>query len=157
MNELEGKNLNILVYHPSFMSIDEVMQRNTIEFDPPLILEDVEELLVYVAKHLPAKISYDACYGSYINGYSRNNKGPRMQGGSVKGTIRKKDDATFDQFEFELANKKPLSAGSMHFFTVPGWELNEYRPEVVKLWDDVRILVDKYFDWKNVSIFLKMS
>jgi hypothetical protein len=32
---------------------------------------------------------------------------------------------------------------------VPDWELSDYRPEIRKLWKDVRQIVDEYFRKKE--------
>ncbi|GBE20134.1 MAG TPA: hypothetical protein ENG87_04845 [Candidatus Pacearchaeota archaeon] len=54
----------------------------------------------------------------------------------------------FDSFEFTPSKKDSSKLASIQFNMVPDWELDEYRPEVRKLWRNVREVVKQYFKTK---------
>ncbi len=46
---------------------------------------------------------------------------------------------------FEVLGQHEQGIKGLRFQLIPGYELNEYRPEVVALWNKVKTLTEKYF------------
>lgn len=123
------------------------MQRLTIEFPGGLTLEQTKDLLGYVAKSMPANISYrDSRHGAFF--HDPETGALREEQGTVKicADIRATNNpGTFDTCESINSERDSRFISGLRFFTIPGYEIQDYRPEAVKLWDNVREIVDDYF------------
>ena len=128
-------------------------KRTLVEFPQALNLKETESLMRYVAKELPANISYRASY--FMNFYHNPIAGERQREVkleedlgtiSIVGTIRSlTNPMAFDSFEGANPNSQSEKIQALRFFMVPGWDFKDYRPEVVKLWEDVRAIIGNYF------------
>ena len=129
------------------MTIDEVLERSTILLPMPLSLERTEKLLVYIAEQLPANISYKL--SSHHSIYPEEEKASKQLGTvSITGSIKSlKDVLASDSFNCTHSEKDRNTSriSLIKFSIIPGYELDEYRKEVTRLWDDVRKLVSEYF------------
>jgi len=130
------------------MTIDEVLGEAKIEFPRVLSLADAENLLGYVAKNMPAEIRHNSSYNITL-ALVESEKVAKLAGSvQISGSIADvKNGRAYDGFNFNKcsgANTPGLSG--MTFDMVPGWKISEYRPEVRKLWGDVRRLVRECFD-----------
>jgi hypothetical protein len=122
----------------------------TIEFGKDLGLNEVKDLLEQMSKKLHANIHYvSTCYGDMsADGRGRVTK----QQGSFKvgGSITRTDpEFSFDAFETDSSQKNYQKASAIRFNLVPGWEETDYKPGVLKLWEDTRKAVGSYFSSKS--------
>jgi len=134
------------------MTIDEVINKATIEFSKPLSLDETEELMKYITIHLPGDITYTLSYevALYHEQGHHIDKSPRNV--SINGHIRSnKDGAAFDFF-----NSQPLKVITdttkvhlIRFSIIPGYDkLTDYNPITTRLWGDVRKVVTEYFEYE---------
>jgi hypothetical protein len=134
------------------MAIDEVIERSTIQFAKPLSLKETEGLLFHIAKNLPGDVNYQASHGEMITSLTplKGKTCRERRSVSIWGTIyRKNSTLDYDSFECKMLNNNSLLFGSINFVLIPGYEFEEYRPGVVKLWGDVREQVSSYFKKEN--------
>ena len=129
------------------MSIDKLIEKTTIEFPRKLSLKGAEGLIDYIAEKLPANIHYNVSYHRSVIP-KEEDKGFSKQDGTVNiaATIMDtKKSMAFDTCEFNPSKEDSSNLSSIRFQLVPDWELFDYRPEVILLWDDVRRIVKDYF------------
>jgi hypothetical protein len=129
------------------MSLDEVLEKTTIEFPRPINREEAEKLLLYIAKNLQADvrsiIKYRLTYyHDEIHKYITEDGGTLRIDATVSSL---KTPALFDSFHSEPHERDRSYISEIVFGRVPGWELANYGEEKVKFWDDVRVVVNKYF------------
>jgi len=125
-------------------------QLMTINLKVPLELPEFKKLLRYVATNLPGDINYKVSYFENLihrNPQSKYHLAVRENGTvSVGGTIRHLHVPTaFDQFGTLPDEEDSSRIKAVRFNMVPGWELQDYRKEVVALWGDVAGYARIYF------------
>lgn len=134
------------------MPIDELLEKTRIELPRSLTLKEAEKLIYYLAKELPANIHYHTSrYRSIVRSSGEDNRSEILeQDGTVEinANINNLEKPfAFDGFQFTSSGMEDTSKLSViRFNLVPGWELSEYRPEVIELWDHVRKTVGQYFE-----------
>ena len=132
------------------MTIDELLQSATIEFREPLTLEETEELLDYIAENLPGDIHTKSDYYTQRHHYTDDKKLTRSRGTvSIGGSIKNLEKLSFDSFSSIHDSEDTSKTCAIRFQTIPEDELEEHRPEVRKLWSDVREQVNNYFSQKE--------
>ena len=129
------------------MELDEIAKEGTIEFPRPISREDAENLFCYIAKELPASIS---SHIDYYKSFSYNEERDKVL--EDEGTLiviasvsSLKKERGYDTFVSKPGDRDTSCISAIASQTVPGWELLDYRPEVRKLWKDVREVVNRYF------------
>ncbi len=128
------------------MTIDEVIEETTINFKHDLNLDETESLFLFIAEKLPANISY---HTGYFRDYRYEEDGVTTSNGTVEisGMIsRIREPYSFDSFTGVHSEMDTSKFSSFHFSRIPGYEISEYRPVVRQLWDDVREIVEDYFE-----------
>ena len=136
------------------MTIDDVVAKATINFPSPLSEEQMRALLGYLWKNGNLEVNYKLEIGERT-GNRFDTLVPHDQAVvtslGVSGTIFDTQTHAFDTFNGEQIiaprDDKPYIA-NLKFFIVPGWDLQEYRPEVLRLWDRTRTLTEQYFGEK---------
>lgn len=133
------------------MSIEEIVEKTRIELPMPLSLKGAEKLLYYLAEELPANVSYQISHHKSIyRPFRESGRKILKQDGTIviSGSISNLEKPfAFDFFQFRASDKGDTSKLSViRFNLVPDWELSDYRPEVIKLWDDVKEKVRQYFE-----------
>ena len=127
--------------------IEEAVKKATIEFPTDMSLRQTHRLIAYIAKILPANINYH--FSQHINvGYLVGHEGfsKDLETAEITGRIsRAEEPIVFDSFRFKHSEHDTSKFSLMQFLIVSNWEPEDYRPEVRKLWGDVRKLVNKYF------------
>jgi len=131
------------------MSIDQIIEETTIKLPKPLSLEETEKLMEYLAKQLPGDVNYNiSANKSIIHG--AEDEGLLKFDGTVgvKANIKSHSSGAYEHFSCEPDEfaRDTSRISVIKFMTVPGWELFEYRKEVVGLWREVRNLVTQYFN-----------
>lgn len=130
------------------MSLDELTKKTTIDFPRPIRSQHAEDLLCYLSSHLPANVS--GKIGYFINYiYDPETESSSEDKGTLKlsATVNSlKEAMAFDSFQSKPWEANTSYISAIEFQRVPDWELEEYRPEIRKLWDDVRECVGKYFE-----------
>ncbi len=133
------------------MKLDKLVEASTIKFPRSLPLREAKELLDYLAINLPADINarveyFENRYGHL--GKEENEPVKRRRGTvTISGSIRTKDFA-FDGFVTQPA-RNTSRINAIQFQLIPGYELEEYRPDVRQLWEDVGTQVQNYFEGKE--------
>lgn len=128
------------------MAIDDVLEKATIEFPRKLDLRNAENLLKSIAKDLHGNVRYTISEQKNI-GYhiiesqDFQEKTINIQ---VNGSIDTKN-FVLGPFKLRTAENNYSSFSGINFQITPGWDIEDYRPEVIKLWDDVRKVVTNYF------------
>jgi len=129
------------------MSLKEILEKTTIEFPRPIGREEAEKLLFYIAKNLPANVNttieyYMCYYPSADEDLIEKTKGTLKVSASVDCV---RPIGLFDSFQSETWKEDMSYISSIAFQRDLGKELSDYEPEKIKLWDDVREVVEKYF------------
>ena len=134
-------------------SVDEVCERSTVKFEPPITLEQAESLLGYVCMMLPAVIHYDPVRhfrlsppGGDTPTQYQDRPAKIRRGVSLSGDIKHEGGKyEFASFVCQRDHGDHNMISSLNFTTGPGQRIGEYRPETLQLWDDVKRLVAQYF------------
>jgi hypothetical protein len=127
------------------MTIDELAQASTIIFENPLSLEDMESLLDYMARELPASINTSTKYYEQRSDYGESMKTERGSS-EVGGIITNISNGDFDSFRtYTLPENEIGEISGMRFQTIPGYELEEHSEISRRLWADVGTQVTNYF------------
>ena len=63
---------------------------------------------------------------------------------SVEGNIHDLKTHAFDCFSSQTCEWDYTRISALRFTLVPGWDENEYRPEIRQLWADVRRIAQEY-------------
>ena len=128
------------------MTLDDILEKSTIQFPEPLSLQEAQDLLQYIAENLPADIHYLASYHSVFR--TKDHKATKEDGTvDITGDIKRLDkDLAFDSFRMHPSDQDCTRMSALCFERIQGYELREYRPEVIRLWDDVRATIQKYFE-----------
>jgi len=128
-----------------FMSLEEVLDKSKIDFPKGLNLEQIEDLLKYLAEKLRADIIYNPSYHKSITPVEGRVK---ISDGSfnISGTISL--GGRFDSFTMDsnCVSEGIYKVRKLEFNRTPGWKIDNYREEIRKLWDDVREAVRGYFE-----------
>ena len=135
-----------------------ILERASIKFPFLIGLEDIQELIEYVCENLPGRANYHAGFHHSV-GVSFTTAGEvyRQRGTiDLAGMIARSDGSAFDSFVCEvLSGQKDTSKfGALTFQTIHGYDNeSEYGSETLKLWGDVRIHVNSYFQRRdNLSL-----
>jgi hypothetical protein len=128
------------------MTLNELLEKSTIVFPKSICLSEAEKLLLYVAKELPGNIPYHI--SSHKNLFHEP-EGLARQDGTVMltGSICYiQEPFAFDSFQTEPDSSSTELIAKLKFQLIPGYdELEEYNPETLKLWDNVRRVIMQYF------------
>ena len=130
--------------------LEEVINELTIEFPKKISFSKTTELMEYIAKNLPAEISSNLSYNNQVLYDAENKKMSRYyeQGIKITGNITNYNKTSrFIHDTFEIMNEGRVNKfKGIQFQITPGWDLNQYRPEIRTLWKDVRKVVENYFE-----------
>ncbi len=126
------------------MTVEDVTKRSHIEFPKVIHLERLEDLLKNIANNLSCDIRYEVktVKGIYKR-YPRDLQG-EIGPIDVSGSIVLKTAAS-DSFSCGKKFNDYTRFSSLDFMTIPGYDLEEHRKEVVELWDNVRKQIELYF------------
>jgi hypothetical protein len=134
------------------MTLAKVIEKNIIEFEKPINLQKVEDLLYEITDKLlgEAKVSYtDSCERViYRQFYDKNHpeKGRNTKiyfvDSSINGVIT--SQTARSSFEFIHSIEGPYYLGAIKLYKTPGDALNEDDPNMIKLWEDIRKIVSGY-------------
>ena len=130
------------------MTIEEIMKKTIIKFPRPIGRKDSENLFCYLSGKLPANISGKVEYFKSFR-YDEKNESVVEENGTLKLTATiysLKDGTVCDYLESRPWDEDTSLISAIAFHMVPGWESSDYRPKVQKFWDQVRGLVNKYFE-----------
>ena len=129
------------------MSVNELIERTTINFPRDISLDEARELLTYLAKNLPARMQYgksqDFIIDSDEEGSVREIPGTISLGGLMTSTDP--DSLANEGFRFTHSDRDVTRAGEFRFSPIPGYDLEEHTPHSIKFWDDTREKIEEYF------------
>jgi len=146
------------------MSIEKLIEMQTINFPREISLEESEKLLEYVATNLPAEISLNASYYKNIS-LEREDDGSLSEDiktktyeGHIKlsaNVVGYKSETpnndtpkfhTSDTLQFHTSNTGELNKFiHMKFIHTQGYKEFDYHEDVKELWGQVREVSDAYF------------
>ncbi len=126
---------------------EDLTKRLTIEFPGVLTLEQTRDLFGYIARTMPANISYkDSRHGAFFHdpktGILSEEQGTVKISADIRAT---NTPGAFDTCESVNYDRDSKFIAGIRFFVIPDYEIEDYRPEAVRLWDNVRELVEDYF------------
>jgi hypothetical protein len=123
-------------------------QLTTVNLEKSLDIDEFQLLLLHISKTLPANVSYNVSFfKSYFYNPEFPDSLPEVQQGSVSvnGTINSlKVPMAFDTFGIVL-DKDYTRIKAIRFNRIPGYDSpQDYREEVVSLWESVAKTVKDY-------------
>ncbi len=137
---------------------DDTFTIGKIDFPKNLELESMRELFEYVSREGQMVVSYNVTMDYTVGRVEMPPDGPDYFNADARVESAKKlsdrivdtDNRAFDHFEaitgyVDREDDVVVVFTGMAFSLVPGWNLSEYRPETVVLWDKVRELTESYF------------
>lgn len=129
------------------MSIDEILNRATINFPKPISFANTEKLLLSISEGIRGEVHYSLdTPKSFI--YNQEEKKSRI---TLKDRMIKQiyikdiNNHSFESAKMIMSDEKSSEFSSMRFEIIPGYNLPDYRKETLQLWDDVREIVERYF------------
>jgi len=126
------------------MSLDQVLERTTINFPATIGTEEAEKLLEHIAAKLGCRIEYHLSenmrleYDKQLKKICKSAESAKIRG----GIYGKEICASFESFGFFAS--APAYQG-IRFFTPPGYDLSEISKEEIGLMDSVRKQVEAFF------------
>lgn len=128
------------------MSIDKLVEKTTIKFLKPLNLRNAEKLLLYISEHLPGTVNYHIEQHKSLS-YNKEKKKSTKDNGTLTISTNISNSEKVMAFDFPqlIPWEKDSSYVSSIQFPRLSDNLMDYRPEVQRLWDDVRKIVENYF------------
>lgn len=95
---------------------------------------------------MPGEVAYTESLGNSLNYDPIFQRFTERRGpASAKGTIRRLTRFARDGFSTEPSERDSAKIARIKFSLIPGYNIAEYRPEVLQLWKDVRACVTEYF------------
>ncbi|GEM_PF-3399407 len=142
------------------MSLEDVLAKSEIIFPRSLELDDMKELLEHyntegrLAVFYQLTSKYDLGYPLLPIGVENPLDLREESVSSLNGRITDPNSPfAYDSFETEILTLDDEDSTrvfkKLKFGLIPGYELSEYRPEVIALWDKTRILTSEYFELLN--------
>ncbi len=124
--------------------LDKLMEASTIEFPRDLKSKELKKLLKYISNQLPAHIS--GKLERHINFLSPDDSEKSIDYGSINfvAMIRDTKNFRFDAFE-TYHNDDSGKISGIRFQTIPGYSLGDHDDKNVELWQDVRKVIESYF------------
>lgn len=124
------------------MAEQDLIERAIVNFPRAVDFKEMKGLLKYISHRLPANIHYVTSTHTDLAPSAKADNGSFKIG----GTIRQADDPiSADSFETVSRDRDYRKVSGIRFSVIPGYEEAEYNPEVLKLWENTRSLVDIYF------------
>jgi len=127
--------------------IEDLVKRATINFPGPLNLGQTEDLLEYIAREMPGKVYLQEEVHKTFSFEPKVGNLVKDQGtiGISATIINSCNPVSFDSCESVNYDRDSGFISGLRFFMVPGFDIPDYRPERMTLWDKVRDLVEDYF------------
>jgi len=137
------------------MDIDTIIEKSVIKFPRPLKVKKVEALLVYMAENISVNIEYNKSSDVKLTRESMHDEfsgfvPKKTYRRSLKGTITSTTDFTISEsFSCEYVPNKYKQFDSIQFLTSSG-NIPKYKEEkLLKFFEDIHEVVDKYFSKTN--------
>ncbi len=126
--------------------MNDAYTRSNIEFPDRLSVEDTEELFFYIAKFLPGDVRYTLTREVIIRHEGEDNIEEEYGTPKITANITSKNGNTFEFGDLEsILDDDGVMISGFKFSLIPGYDIRDYEPSKIKLWDNVRKLVNKYF------------
>ena len=133
------------------MTLDEVLEKATIEFPRALSLSEAKKFLSYIAEKLPGDASYTVFYPVEAGYLVESGEFSEDEGASIiMGRISSKRPVAFDKFVLKVS-KTNVSRLSAIRPQTNNREFGDYSPEVRQLWDNIRKITKRYFKKHGTS------
>ncbi len=130
--------------------LDELLAKSEIKFPKPINKPLFENLLDMISVNLDSDIDYTAESSQRVT-HSANPNFPVHEYNGLKysGRITLRKTFAFSSFDTVNSFDNPEKISSIRFQTIPGYSLQEHRPEEVAVWDKTRKVVEDYFSKKG--------
>lgn len=127
--------------------LDELLAKSEIKFPKPINKPLFENLLDRISVNLDSDIDYTAESSQRVTHRDAKPSFPVHEYNGIKYSGRITLRKTFASSSFYTENPfdNPEKISSIRFQTIPGYSLQEHRPEEVAVWDKTRKVVEKYF------------
>jgi hypothetical protein len=132
------------------MTLDEILKRATIPFPEPLEIEGIDRFIEHLAHYLQARINYSVKKDGNANALRGGVYLTETTSISLEGTITTSDASDSFSSGRDIAQSR-LQIHQLQFSIIPGYQLQEYRPATIVLWDRTREVVNNYFEQKKVQ------
>lgn len=135
------------------MSLDDLMKRSVVEFPRPLPHEEVSGFFRQISEDVLPDVtdSLSYCFQQHyeitncdVDGERHDEKAEYLRQVRVSGDFFRMPALV--NFRLVHTDDDHPSFDALQFNTIPGYELDEYSPDEVQLWDDVRESIKKYFE-----------
>jgi hypothetical protein len=130
-------------------NLEELINKTNINFPRKIFLRDVEHLFLRIAEDLHGNIRYSLLENKNI-GYFAGNQIFQRESTDIQitGAIITKETVDLNVFRLKTVENVSSLFTGIEFQLTPEWKLENYRPEVVQLWDKVKNSVEKFFAYK---------
>ena len=133
------------------LDMEDIIERTTITFPIPLDIARTEHLLLKISEGIQGEVKYRVERAKSFEYNEKEKKSKitlrdRALGGVF---IRSNKSVTSEFVKLITSDTESTKYSAMRFDPIIGYSVSEHRPEVVKLWDDVRSVVEEYF--KNIN------
>ncbi|MEK6903455.1 MAG: hypothetical protein AABW64_02300 [Nanoarchaeota archaeon] len=126
------------------MTLDEVIKRATIEFPRPIKFEEIDGFFKDLARRLTAHIQYIQDIGKIVDYYNDAEGKFELFAVGINGSITT-GDASYRFSNNDTSVKSRTLFCLLQFSTTRRYKLQDYKPNVLALWDRARIAVGDYF------------
>jgi hypothetical protein len=133
--------------------IEDILQRTTIVFPVPIDFIKAEELLFYISEGIHGKVNYSIdCPISLVYNEKKEKSKIILRSRALGGVfIRSNKSVTSEFAKLITSDTESSKYSAIRFDPIIGYTVSEHRPEVVKLWDDVRSVVEEYFKANSIK------
>ena len=117
-----------------------VEEQTTVNFPHGLGLHEAENLIIHLERDLPVYVNYTE--------YSSRKGGPLEDKprdiGMTGEIISKKDNSISGRFYLNSQQNKMFEFSGLKFIKTYD-KISDYKPEIIKLWEDTRKSIDDFF------------
>jgi hypothetical protein len=131
--------------------MEDILKRTIITFPTSIGFVDTEKLLFHISEGIQGEVEYSVdCPKSFAYNEKEKKSKITLRDRALGGVfIRSNKSVTSEFVKLITSDTESTKYSAMRFDPIIGYSVSEHRPEVVKLWDDVRSVVEVYF--KNIK------
>jgi len=135
--------------------LSDLLANSEIEFPRPIDLNEVKNLMMLIAKDMPAHVGYAYTTRGEINTFNEESEELTTEESDAefRGTIthRKTLGAAHFRLNKVYSREESKGYGSLKFDPSPGHNPGEHSQEEVRVWGETKAIIGKYFSQKDPS------